>query len=154
MLIIVGWLGLFFYSEMTAFATLGESASSVELDRVALQGMSTLKSIHQNKQSQFTVQEIKAATTTIREYVSPSNTIFAVAWNGLVHPPLNQIFGSYFSQYQEGRKQNPAIPGQRRSYVLHTDQLIVETWGHGRNLQGRAYLPELLPKGFPIHDIK
>jgi hypothetical protein len=44
-------------------------------------------------------------------------------------------------------------PG-RRHVTVKTDSVVVEKWGHMRNLQGRAYAPALIPKGVNVDEIK
>jgi len=45
-------------------------------------------------------------------------------------------------------------PGLRRHFVVRTDRVVVEKWGHVRNLQGRAYPPALIPLGVSVDEIK
>jgi hypothetical protein len=130
-------------------ATLGQSADSVESDRRALsagRGGMTM-------QSGYTVQEINYGGTTVREYLSSSGIVFAVAWNGLRHPDLTALLGSYTDQYRKALQQTPREPGVRHLSV-RTDGVVVEKWGHVRNLQGRAYAPDLIPPGVTIDEIK
>ncbi len=42
----------------------------------------------------------------------------------------------------------------RKRQQLTTDNIVVEKWGHMRNLQGRAYVPGLVPAGVSIDEIK
>ena len=80
-----------------AFAALGEPASSVQADQAHLQG--TLRT---TQTQSYTIHEIRAATgTNVREYVSSSGRVFAVAWQGPWPPDMRQILGSYFEQYQQ-----------------------------------------------------
>ena len=42
-----------------------------------------------------------------------------------------------------------------RAYPLTSpDRVVVEKWGHMRNLQGRAYAPALLPPGVSSDEIR
>src|SRR5690348_17204730 len=80
-----------------AKAGLGDTAASVEADRVSMKGQL------RNPRSApgYSVQEIAAANgTDVREYVSPSGVIFAVSWSGPAMPNLQQTLGTYFAQYQ------------------------------------------------------
>ena len=131
-----------------AQATLGEGADSVARDRQALSAVSKTTSSHAN----YTVQEVTTESATIREYLNLSGVVFAVAWNGLAHPDLNTLLGSFAGEYRAAKRQTERKRGQRRSRV-QSGQVIVETWGHMRNLQGRAYLPALLPEGVSANEI-
>lgn len=132
-----------------ARATLGEPADSVVSDLKALSAVQSSSTTYEN----YTVQQVETDAVVVREYVSPSGVVFGVAWNGMTHPDLTQLLGSYFAEYQLARKQSPRKPGRRSSRVK-TDRVIVETWGHMRNLQGRAYAPALIPSGVTIDEIK
>lgn len=134
-----------------AEATLGEPADTIAKDRKALSGVSQKSTSN----AHYRVQELASGTTrtAIREYVSPTGIVFAVAWNGLVHPNLKVLLGSYHDDYKKALSRRVRKPG-RREMKLASDRLVVETWGHMRNLQGRAYLPALLPEGVNINEIR
>jgi hypothetical protein len=148
-LLTLGILTATFAGAPHASATLGEGADSVTRDRKALSAAkkSTVS------RARYTVQEIASASTTIREFVAPSGVVFAVAWNGLVHPDLTTLLGSYGEEYQKARQQIPRRRGQK-STLVQGERVVVETWGHMRNLQGRAYLPALVPAGVNVDEIR
>lgn len=132
-----------------AEAVLGGSASSVTSDRQAL------SAVHRatTNRGAYTVQEFQSGATTVREYVSSSGVVFAVAWNGRVHPDLTTLLGSYAGEYQAALRQTARKRGLRRQDV-RSDQVVVEKWGHMRNLQGRAYAPALIPSGVTNDEIR
>lgn len=131
------------------YATLGDSADSIESDRNVLSADRHAAAVRNG----YTVQEVDAGSTFVREYVSPSGVVFAIAWNGLIHPDLDQLLGSYIDDYRKAQQETPRTPGQRR-LQLKTDRIVVEKWGHMRNLQGRAYDPALIPSGVSIDEIR
>lgn len=133
----------------SASATLGETVDSVATDRKA---MSAVKGATTTS-SDYTIQEIVSDSTTIREYISPGGIVFAVAWNGLTNPDLTTLLGSYTNEYQDALQKTPHEKG-RRVYRIKASRLVVEKWGHMRNLQGRAYVPSLIPSGVSINAIK
>jgi len=130
-------------------ATLGESADSIMSDRKALSAVQRAPAVR----SGYTVHEIASASTVVREYISPSGIVFGIAWNGLIHPDLAQLLGTYAGEYREALRQIPRQPGRRRLQVK-TNSVVVEKWGHMRNLQGRAYVPALVPPGVRIDEIR
>jgi hypothetical protein len=132
-----------------AQATLGESADSIVSDRESLSAVRRSTVVR----SDYTIREIASASTVVREYVSPSGVVFGIAWNGLIHPDLTQLLGAYAGEYREALRQTPRQPGRRRLQVK-TDSAVVEKWGHMRNLQGRAYVPALIPPGVSIDEIR
>ena len=138
-----------FTTSQQAKATLGESADSIESDRnilSAVRGSSTVVST-------YTVHEVRSETTTVREYVSPSGVVFGIAWSGLTHPDLTSLLGSYTNEYKKALGQVQRQPG-RRHVQVKTDRVVVEKWGRMRDLQGRAYVPSLIPQGVSVDEIK
>ena len=132
-----------------ASATLGESAASFSSDEKALSAKRGARKVH----GAYTVQEIVSGSATIREYISPADIVFAVAWNGLANPDLTQLLGTYAGEYHQTLKTTPRKPGRRFDRV-ETNRLVVEKWGHMRNIQGRAFVPSLIPPGVSVDDIK
>jgi hypothetical protein len=130
-------------------ATLGESVTSIQSDRKVLSAAQRGTKVHNG----FTVQEIQSGSATVREYVSPSGIVFGVAWNGLMRPDLTQLLGSYSNEYHEALHRIPHNRGRSRLDVK-TNRVIVQQWGHMRNLQGRAYVPSLIPQGVSIDEIR
>ena len=132
-----------------ADAALGESADSIASDRMSLSAVRGAAKVLGN----YTIQTIESDSATVREYISPSGLIFGVAWNGLIHPDLTQLLGSYAGEYQKVLRQTQHKAG-RRSIRVKTGHIVVEKWGHMRNLQGRAYVPALIPQGVAVDEIK
>jgi hypothetical protein len=131
----------------SASATLGENSTSTEVDRASMKA--TLRMLANVK---YTVHEIQTPSgTTVREYVSSAGTVFAVAWQGTVMPDLRQALGSYFDRYTEaaGRKHVG-----HRHLAIHEPDLVVQSNGHMRAFSGRAYLPQLLPQGVTVEEIR
>ena len=130
-------------------ATLGEFAASVESDRKALSAVQSSGEVRNG----YTIQEVSSDSTVVREYVSSSGVVFGIAWNGLTHPDLNQLLGSYAAEYLEALQQTARKPGYRHLQVK-TGRIVVEKWGHMRNLRGRAYVPALIPPGVSVDEIR
>ena len=130
-------------------ATLGESADSVEANKKALHAVSSVT----RTTSKYTVHEIHSEVNDVREYVSPSGIVFGIAWNGLTNPDLTQLLGTYASEHKKAVSQFKRQPGRRHSRIK-SDNIVVERWGHMRNMQGRAFVPALIPEGVSIDEIK
>ena len=130
-------------------AALGESVDSVASDQTALAAKRVSKTVRNG----YTVQELRSDSVTLREYVAPTGIIFAIAWNGLIHPDLTSLLGSYAGEYRTALQHALRQHGSRHRKV-ETDQIVVEKWGQMRNLQGRAYVPALIPSGVSIDEIK
>jgi len=128
-------------------AELGGDVASVVADRVHMKAASRILA-----QQKYTVVEIQTdAGTVVREYVSPSGKVFAVAWDGPRMPDLEQLFGSYFASYQDAARTRRAGHGP-----LRVDQpgLVVHSGGHMRAFSGQAYVPQLLPQDVSVEEIK
>jgi len=138
-----------FVTVQQAQATLGESPDSITLDRKALSAVRRATTARDG----YTIHEMGSDATVVREYVSTSGIVFGIAWNGLIHPDLTQLLGTYTGEYEEALRQTPRQPGRRRLQVK-ANSVVVEKWGHMRNLQGRAYVPGLIPPGVRIDEIR
>ena len=145
----LGFSASFFTTVQQVQATLGASVDSVESEGKAFPAVRRAA----GDRNGYTVYEVNSDSTDVREYVSSSGIVFGIAWNGLIHPDLDQLLGSYVGEYQKALQQTPRKPGQR-SIQLKTDRIVVEKWGHMRNLQGRAYVPALIPPGVSIDEIE
>jgi len=131
-------------------AALGESVNSIESEQNALGAVKHAAKIREG----YSIHEFTLDGTTVREYVSPTGIVFGIAWNGLAHPDLTRLLGSYTGEYETALRQTPRKPGLRRHEVIKTERVVVEKWGHMRNLQGRAYAPALLPPGVSSDEIR
>jgi Protein of unknown function (DUF2844) len=149
-----------------AMATLGGSADSVAADQQVLGGqvrtLNQLQSLTRGQAREeqtpvpsnpaYTVEQISTPTgEAVREYLSANGTVFAVSWRGPRPPDLSQLLGSYFTEYQTAA----ASPHTERGHLLiRSDNLVVESSGHMRDLRGRAYDPSLLPPGVSADEIQ
>ena len=149
-----------------AMATLGGSAQSIAADQRALGGQ--VRMLNQPRSSTggralqeqppapsspaYTVEQISTPTgATVNEYLSPNGTVFAVSWRGPRPPDLSQLLGAYFAEYRTAA----ASPSAQRGHLLvQTENLVVETGGHMRDLRGRAYVPGLLPPGVSADEVQ
>jgi hypothetical protein len=130
-------------------ATLGEVEDSVVSDETALGAKRVSKAVRNG----YTVQELRSDSVIVREYIAPTGVVFAIAWNGLIHPDLTPLLGSYAGEYETALRHASREPG-RRNRQVETNRVVVEKWGHMRNLQGRAYVPALIPSGVSVDEIK
>lgn len=123
------------------YAVLGQQIVSIRSDSVRLRAQVNVLPAHS-----YSVHEMYAPNgVQVREFVSASGQIFAVAWKGPYVPDLRQLIGEYFDQYMD------AMANMRRTHggVVHveTGDLVFESGGHMRFIVGRAYLRSKLPDG-------
>lgn len=129
-----------------AFCVLGQDLSSIASDQVHMKA-----SVRVLATSSYSVHEMQMPTgTTVRQFASPSGTVFAVTWQGF-SPDLQQLLGDYFEQYvAEAGSQN----ARGRGVYIDTGDLVIETGGHMRYSVGRAYLRSKLPQGVDVHALQ
>jgi hypothetical protein len=135
----------------TASAALGGDAASVDVDRIHMQGAL----LRIERTNAFTIHEVQSSTgIAIREYVSPSGKVFAVAWNGPWMPDLRQLLGDYFDRFQRGA--DAARRSRRGRGPLHVDdgELVAQISGHARAFSGVVTVPRLTPTGMRADAIR
>jgi hypothetical protein len=130
-----------------AAAALGETRDSVQADAARLRG-----SIQMTEHGSYQLHEIRLPTgTLLREFVGANGMVFAVAWNGPTMPNLRQAFGRYFDAYAAAAASTHSGHSQLR--VMHRD-LVVQSSGHMRAFAGHAYLPQAIPDGVAIGELR
>lgn len=142
-------LGFGFISVLAlpAWAALGGTVDTVQADQQHMKG-----TLRVSPQAGYTLHEIQSESgTSVREFVSPSGTVFAVAWDGPLTPDLHQLLGAYFDRLQQATqvKRTRGAP-----LVIHDADLVIEAGGHMRSFRGRAYLPQAAPPGVDLQSIK
>ena len=134
-----------------ASADLGGDARSVDADRAKMQGAL----IQIVRSDTHVVHEMRAASgTTVREYLTTTGTVFAVAWQGPWLPDMRQILGSHFEQYQNAVRAQSSTRRSRGTLTIDDGGLVVQMSGHPRAFSGRAYVPALLPQGMRLESIR
>ncbi len=130
-----------------AAAALGEAETSIQGDVSKFRG--TVNSI---EHVTYRVHEISLPSgTVVREFVSQSGAVFAVAWRGPTMPNLRQALGAYFDSYVAAAKVAPI--NSRRVDIARTD-LVVHAMGHMRSFSGTAYVPAVVPVGVSVGELQ
>jgi hypothetical protein len=131
-----------------ARAELGGDLNSVERDRVRMKAAITVTPM-----GRYTVHEMTSDSgSTVREFATPEGKIFAVAWQGPFHPDYQQLLGPYFAQLQQAAGQPRRT--RRAPVMIETPGFVFQSFGHFRALAGRAYLPQMLPSGVGVEEIR
>jgi hypothetical protein len=132
-------------------ASLGGNASSIQDDRVRMQG--ALRQVVRN--GPFTLHEMQSASgVVVREFASDSGTVFAMAWQGPTFPDLRQLLGPYFDRYHAEAERLARTRKGHGPLTVDLGDLVVQTAGHNRAFVGRAYLPNAMPQGVAIASIR
>jgi uncharacterized protein DUF2844 len=134
-----------------AAATLGGNESTVDTDRVRMQGalMNTTRS------DAYTMYEVRSASgIVVHEYVSPSGTVFGIAWQSEWMPDLKQLLGPYFDRYQQTAQAARVNRKARGPVTVQTPDVVVQVSGHARAFTGSAYVTQLMPQGVRAESVR
>jgi hypothetical protein len=131
---------------LPSFATLGQDASSVHDDQAHLNASERVV-----VRQLYSVHEMQTALgTTVRQYVSPDGTVFAISWQG-ANPDLRQLLGRHFDEFMAAASK--AARGGRGMHI-ETGDLVFESGGHMRYVAGRALLRSKMPSGVTRDEIR
>ncbi len=140
----LAWACALMLTSAAAQAHLGGSEASVHADgadwqapAVALRGTRFTVFTH------TTPEGVK-----VRQFVSFTGLVFAVAWDGPVLPDMERLLGPQFPLYQN------ALQQRKRNVRVDTPSLSLESGGMMRAFVGRAYLPDQLPANVTAVDIQ
>ena len=142
------WVFLLLFICANALASLGDSEATVEKDRQMMHATRKM-----TPHETYRVHEIVEPEHKVREYVTPDGVVFAVTWRGMGQPDLQQLFGAFYQEYQEADIASHRPVGRAPKKVKSTN-MITEKFGHMRDVRGRAYIPNLVPAGVDLKDIK
>ncbi len=141
------WLLAAAFVPGVALAALGEDSSTVERDVMQLRAQRSV-----TPSSAYSVHELQLpGGTQVREYLTASNRVFAIAWSGPSIPDLQQLLGSYFPRYRAAAE---ATGRSRRPVAVDASDLVIRTGGHARAFFGVAYLPGQMPSGVRAEQIR
>lgn len=131
-----------------AQAGLGEPVASVARDQSALNG----QAYSVTQQGRFSLHEFTTADGVhVREFVSLSGTVFAVAWSGPDIPDLKVLLGSYHADYLAATETPQA---NRRAVVVNNERVVMRMNALPRGFIGGAHLPGQLPAGVSSQELR
>jgi hypothetical protein len=129
------------------WAVLGEYENSIASDRQVMRG-----EVRTIAGEGYSLHQINAAGgAVVKEYVSPAGRVFGVSWQGPSMPNLQQLLGSYFTDFQQAARSQLR---RRGPVVLKTDKVVVVSGGHMRSFHGSAYVPSLMPKNLSAEVVR
>jgi hypothetical protein len=135
---------------LPACASLGGDVTTVQADQAKMQG-----SLRTTSSDSYTLHEIQSPTgVAVKEYVSTAGKVFAVTWQGPIHPDLRQLLGTYFDQFVQAEQAQRAQRRGRGPVQIQQPGLVVQVSGHMRAFLGKAYVPQMLPTGVRAEDIR
>jgi hypothetical protein len=143
-----GGLGLLFFTQ-AAQATLGEAISTAQQNAVVLKAAQKATTTADT----YTVSEMSADGSTIKQYANREGIVFAVSWSGFAKPDLGVLFGGYFNEYMQASNELPKQVGAR-STTFKSSRLVVRRGTRMRDQRGFVYIPSLVPKDVNIEELR
>jgi hypothetical protein len=129
----------------SAFAALGGDVRSVTTDRATMHAQ-----LQTTAMQQYDLHEITTSGgTRIHEYTTPQGKVFAITWQGPFAPNLQQLFGSYYQQYQSAAAAGSSV-GMHRMLSVRQSDFVVQALGRMRSYRGKAFVPSLVPSGVSV----
>jgi Protein of unknown function (DUF2844) len=102
--------------------------------------------------SRYSLHEFTTADGVhVREFVSLSGTVFAVAWSGPDIPDLKVLLGSYHADYLAATETPQA---NRRAVVVNNERVVMRMNALPRGFIGGAHLPGQLPAGVSSQELR
>ncbi len=130
-----------------AHAALGAPFASIADDQAQLRA-----SIQVTARPAYEVHELRLPSgTAVREFVASSGRVFAIAWKGPSMPDLRQLLGSYFTDFTSAAQSRH---GGHHHLSLTRSDLSIQSSGHMGAFSGRAVLPQALPSGVSIDELR
>lgn len=137
-------------SPSPVFGSLGSDVTSVEADRAKMEA-----TLQTTSKQLYTIHEMHTANNvTVKEFVSPSGKVFGVAWEGASRPDMKQLLGVYFDQYTQAVQQQEAKRAGHGPLLIQQPGFVMQMTGHMRALTGRAYIPQLVPSGVQLEELR
>lgn len=133
---------------LKALGTLGDSANSIDHVQHHFQAKRTI-SFHEK----YTTHTMTYEGHIIQEYVDRKGKVFAVTWRGWAHPDPDLLLGSYLQETEDTASEQPQMQG-RAPVALQSTHVVIQKFGHQRDIRGRAYLPSLVPSGVDVADLE
>jgi hypothetical protein len=131
-------------------AELGSGPSSVYRDAERLNG-----SVRVRNAAQYSIYEITDSNgTVIREFVSLTGAVFGISWQGRFVPEMRQLLGIHFGQYSAAVQAKTAKYAGRKPLHIDLPDLVFENSGHMGWYYGRVYVPQSVPEGARVEDIR
>jgi hypothetical protein len=134
----IAFVGACFAAPRDARATLGGDLASVAENQQHMAGTRQVVRILSGERHDL----LLPSGTLVREYVSSSGVVYAISWRGPRIPDLRELLGAHFAELANRDRRG----GHNRMTVTGAD-LVVQSSGHRRSFEGRAWIPSLLPAG-------
>lgn len=102
----------------------------------------------------FSVRESSPNGVLVKEYISNDGVVFAVSWRGVAEPNLADLLGDYFPEYDQAAEHQLPVQRRGRTAQITASQIVVNKFGHMRDIRGLAYVPSLVPEGVNVGELQ
>ena len=96
-------------------------------------------------------ETVLSTGTHVCEYVAKNGKVFAVRWHGPFMPDLKELLGIYFDTMVAEGSKTPAA-GNSQLFIKRPS-VVIQSGGHMRSYNGRAWIPDQLPNGFSTAEL-
>lgn len=133
-------------------AVLGGDVATVADDQARLRG--ARRTAAGASETVRTYEITMADGSSIREFVTPSGVVFAVAWSTRFKPDLEALLGAHATTYATAASEALRLPGIRRHVELRRGDLVVRSTAHLNAYVGTAWLQSLVPQGVGVDALR
>jgi len=153
---------LSFLVASSSFASLGQGLSSIQanakeihakLHKSSSRNFQGAQSPRLSESNEVQTYSLTSEMNEVQQHLDPQGIVFAITWQGLNHPDLSRLLGSYFKDYSVADAEVKGSRGQSLKRIA-TSQLVVEKGGHMGAVHGIAYLVNSVPPGVEIDQLK
>ncbi|MFM0156782.1 DUF2844 domain-containing protein [Paraburkholderia sediminicola] len=136
-------------SPLASYAALGGAPGTGSAPQTLLRSATPNSS---SAAAAYTLRESRDADgVAIREYVLPTNVVFAVTWQGPVRPDMSVLLGSYLPNFASASQTHARGTGP---LIEHNSGFHVESAGRPGYFFGKAYLPRLVPANVRVDELQ
>lgn len=138
---------------LASYAALGAAPGAGAAPQLLLRAASASAALASTSASMaYTVRASRDANGVIvREYVLPSNVVFAVTWDGPVRPDMSALLGSYLPNAVAASAVRARGTGP---LIERNGDFQIESAGAPGHATGKAFLPRLVPANVRVEDLQ
>jgi hypothetical protein len=130
-----------------ARAALGGKADTIEKDKKTLNLANAVARSTKSFRFEEMVSSDAKKKFKVRQFISENGNIFAVAWSGNIDTQLDSLLGEYAADFAKQEADHPPRKGRIPFRRVVAGRVVLEFWNELRRVQGKAYVPALLPEG-------
>jgi hypothetical protein len=137
---------------LLAYASLGQAALGGRPEPFDANDGQAVSSVSTTASNYVRRETTLASGTVVREYISATGIVFAVAWSGPFLPNLKSLLGQHFETMVAEAARLPKAG--RSSVVIEHPEVVIHSGGRMRAFEGNAWIPAALPAGFAADQVR